>query len=380
MRIGLNVEQLFYRVPGGTGRYAARLASEMTRLFPDDEVVPFCAWHDRGDMQNVLGPLGLRKPASRFPLPRFALYESWHRVGMPPVGWAPALRQADVIHSPFVAVPPPSSKPLVVSVHDAGFAVHPESYTSRGRSFHELGVRVAARRADVVLTGSNAAADELVQYTPIPRERIRVTPYGVDHQAADPADVAATRQKFELAGTPFVLWVGTLEPRKNVGTLVAAFAEVARRTELPHALVLAGPQGWLSDDLISPQDQVSLGPRLRLVGRVTDSELRSLYAAADAFALPSRHEGFGIPTLEAMAQGTAVVCSDIPALREVSGGAARLVAPESTAEWADALSTVLGDRSERERLARAGLAWAAEFSWERTARETRAVYAELMSR
>lgn len=380
MRIGVNVEQLFYRVPGGTGRYAARLATELARLFPGDDVLPFCAWHDRSELQKVLQPLGLGRPASRFPLPRFGLYESWHRLGVPPVGWAPALRRADVVHSPFVAVPPASSKPLIVSVHDAGFAVHPESYTPRGRSFHELGVRVAARRADVVLTGSQAAADELVAHTPIPPDRIRVIPYGVDHEPPADGDVVAALGKFGLTGIPFVLWVGTLEPRKNVGTLVAAFTQMVRQTEIPHALVLAGPQGWLSEDLISADDQQALGERLRTVGRVSDSELRALYAAADVFALPSRHEGFGIPTLEAMAQGTAVVCSDIPALREVSGGAARLVPPASVDGWAEALTAVLSDRAERARLAAEGRARASEFSWERTARETRAVYAELISR
>lgn len=367
-------------MPGGTGRYTARLSSELGRLFPDDDVVPFCAWHHRADVERVLNPLGLSSPPARFALPRFALYESWHRAGIPPIGWLPALRRADLVHSPFVAVPPPSGKPLIVSVHDAGFAVHPESYTERGLSFHQRGVRVAARRADLVLTGSHAAADELVEHTPIPRHRIRVIPYGVDHEPAAPSDVEDTLAKFDLSGTPFVLWVGTIEPRKNVGTLVAAFAALARDTELPHSLVLAGPQGWLSEDLIGADDQRFLGRRLRVVGRVSDTELRALYAAADVFALPSRHEGFGIPTLEAMAQGTPVVCSDIPALREVSGGAARLVPPGLVDDWTEALTLILGDRSERDRLGAAGQAWAAEFSWARTARETRAVYADVIGR
>ena len=357
----------------------ARLASELSRHFPDDDLLPFCAWHGRSAVDAVLGPLGLRTAAARFPLPRFALYESWHRLGLPPVTWLPSVAPADVIHAPFVAVPPPASKPLVVSVHDAGFAIHPESYTDRGRAFHQTGVRVAARRADVVLTGSHAAAEELAAHTPIPRSRIRVIPYGVDHEPATPDEVVATLEKYGLAATPFVLWVGTLEPRKNVGTLVAAFARLSAATPLPHSLVLAGPQGWLSDDLIPAEAKASLGPRLRVVGRVDDTELRALYAAADVFALPSRHEGFGIPTLEAMAQGTPVVCSDIPALREVSGGAARLVPPASVPDWADALAEVLGDPAQRDRLARAGRAHAARFSWERTARETREVYRELAS-
>ncbi len=358
----------------------ARLASEMSRLFPEDDLLAFCAWHGRRALTSVLGPLGLRRPAARFPLPRFALYESWHRLGLPPVGLVPGLGRADLIHTPFVAVPPPASKPLVVSVHDAGFALHPESYTDRGLAFHRKGVEVAARRADVVLTGSLAAADELACHTPIDRSRIRVIPYGVDHLPATAEQIAAALEKFGLAGHPFVLWVGTLEPRKNVGTLVAGFAELARSTALPHLLVLAGPQGWLSEGLIAPEDQRSLGPRLRMVGRVDDTELRALYAAADLFTLPSRHEGFGIPTLEAMAQGTAVICSDIPALREVSGGAARLVAPASPDGWTEALVAILEDDAERRRLAEAGRQHAAEFSWERTARRTRDVYAEVMSR
>ncbi len=367
-------------MPGGTGRYVARLASELSRLFPDDEVLPFCAWHGETALQEVLGPLQLRAPAARFPLPRFALYESWHRLGAPAVGMIPSLRRAELIHAPFVAVPPPGSRPLVVSVHDAGFVIHPESYTDRGRAFHEMGVKVAARRADLVLTGSHAAADELAEHTPIERSRIRVIPYGVDHDRAAPEEIDSTRRKFGLSGTPFVLWVGTIEPRKNVGTLVSAFAALARDTELPHDLVLAGPQGWLSEDLISAADQQSLGSRLRIVGRVDDVELRALYAAADAFALPSRHEGFGIPTLEAMAQGTPVVCSDIPALREVSGGAARLVPAMSVDGWAEALAEVLGDEAARGRLGQEGLARAGQFSWERTARETRETYRELISR
>jgi glycosyltransferase involved in cell wall biosynthesis len=358
----------------------ARLVSELARLFPDDEVIPFTAWHDRRSLEATLGPLGLGAPAVRFPLPRVALYEAWHRIGAPPLDVSSRLRRADLVHAPFVAVPPRLRRPLVVSVHDAGFAIHPESYTDRGRKFHERGVRMAARRADLVLTGSDAAADELVEHTPIPRDRIRVIPYGVDHQPATPEEISTTLARFGLAATPFVLWVGTLEPRKNVGTLVAAFAELARRPGVEHSLVLVGPQGWLSEGLIAPADREALGPRLRLLGRVDDAELRALYASADVFALPSRHEGFGIPTLEAMAQATAVVCSDIPALREVAGGAARLVPVGSVDSWTDALAEVLGDRDVRDRLAEAGLRRAAAFSWERTALETRDAYVDVISR
>jgi alpha-1,3-rhamnosyl/mannosyltransferase len=175
-----------------------------------------------------------------------------------------------------------------------------------------------------------------------------------------------------------VLWVGSLEPRKNVGTLVAAFARLVASTAVPHRLVLAGPSGWLVEGLIPERERRRLGERIRVVGRVSDADLRALYGGADVFALPSRHEGFGLPALEAMVQGTPVLGADIPALREVTGGAARLVPADEVGAWHLALEALLGDDTGRTALAEAGRRWATRFSWERTVRETRAVYAELL--
>jgi alpha-1,3-rhamnosyl/mannosyltransferase len=144
-------------------------------------------------------------------------------------------------------------------------------------------------------------------------------------------------------------------------------------------LALVGPSGWLERDLVDPGDAGRLGDRLRRVGFVPDVELRALYAGARAFAFPSRHEGFGLPVLEAMAQGTPVVCADIPSLREVSGGAARLVAPGDADAWAAALADVLTDAEARQGLADAGRRRVAAFSWERTVRRTRDVYSEALA-
>jgi glycosyltransferase involved in cell wall biosynthesis len=355
----------------------------MAGEYSSDVVVPFLAWHSSTSIRSVLGRWGMDQAALarpvRLPAPRAALYEAWNAFSFPDPGiFARSLRHADLVHSPTPAVPP-VRRPLVVSVHDAGFALFPGSYTKRGLRFHTKAMQRVTERAGLVITSTRAARDEIVSCTPVPAERLRVVPLGIDHVQPGPGDVDRALARFDLAGAPYVLWVGSLEPRKNVGTLVRAFAEmVAADRSLSHRLVLVGPLGWLYEGIISGTDRAALGERLRPVGQVHETDLRCLYAGAAVFAFPSLHEGFGLPVLEAMAQGTPVVCSDLPVLREVAGEAALFVPPNDPEAWAAALSGLLLDQSACERLGAAGTAHAAPFSWERTARETHAVYEELL--
>jgi glycosyltransferase involved in cell wall biosynthesis len=381
VRIGLNVEQLLQPVPGGTGRYVAALA----RLLPGpgDAVVPFVARHRTAEVAAAYRRYGLEAagvpPPIVLGLPRPLLYDAWHLLGAPPPAWASAaLASCDLVHAPSPAVPPRGGRPLVVTLHDAAFELFPEAYPAHGRWFHRRGVAAAARRADLVITGSDAAAAEIVAHTPVPADRVRVVPDGVDHVVATDHEVGETLRRHRLDGVPYVLWVGTLEPRKNVGTLVRAFAGLVREGDVPHRLVLVGPTGWLERGLVTGDDRAVLGERLRALGRVPDAELRALYAGAEVFCLPSLHEGFGLPVLEAMVQGTAVVCADVPALREVAGGAARLVDPRRPDAWAEALGDLLTQPDRRAALVAKGRARAGEFSWERCAAATRALYAEVL--
>jgi alpha-1,3-rhamnosyl/mannosyltransferase len=184
-----------------------------------------------------------------------------------------------------------------------------------------------------------------------------------------------------------VFWLGSLEPRKNVAVLVSAFAQLlAAQPDLPHRLVLAGSSGWLEEGLVPPREQAVLRQRdrLRVLGPVPDDQLRALYAGAALFAFPSRHEGFGLPVLEAMAQGTPVLCADIPALREVAGGAARLVPPMDVEAWVAALGDLLEGAAHdpadiTQPMAAAGRARAASLSWERCIGSTHAVYTEALA-
>ncbi len=384
VRVAVNVEQLLYRPPGGIGRYTAKLVTLLPQLFPDDQVLAFTARHPRAQVEQAWRALGAAGEALplRLPLPRAALYEGWNTFGWPPLDrLAKGLAEVDVVHAPSVAVPPRGRAPLVVTVHDVAPALFPEAFPRHGRWFHARGLAATARRADLVITVSHSAAAEILAHSTISADRLRVVPNGVDHIEASADDIKAAVTGHGMAGAPYILWVGTMEPRKDVATLVQAFAAlVGSGRSAGHRLALAGPSGWLSDDLVPASVRERLGGAggpLRLLGTVGEADLRALYAGATLFALPSRHEGFGLPVLEAMAQGTAVVCSDIAALREVSGpGAARLVAPGDVDAWAEALAGLLADEAARDRLGEAGRAWSDNFSWQRTVRETRAVYAE----
>ena len=354
----------------------------MAGQFSADVMVPFLAWHSQAEVGAVFNRFELEEaglaPAVRLPLPRPLLFDAWNALAFPrPELFSAALRKVDIVHIPFPAAPPVKA-PLAVSVHDAGFALFPAAYPRRGLRYHDKALERVAQRADVVIAGSQAAAQEIVTHSPIGADKVRVVPYGVDHRRATATETETALHRYGLADAPYVFWVGSLEPRKNVGTLVRAFARLVEANSVPHRLVLAGPLGWLHQGLISDQERSLLGDRLRTLGFVNDADLRALYAGASLFAFPSLHEGFGIPVLEAMVQGAPVVCSDIASLEEVTGGAAILLPALDVERWAGVIGEVAADDERRSSLKAAGYLRASQFSWEKTAGETHAIYEELV--
>jgi glycosyltransferase involved in cell wall biosynthesis len=374
VRVAVNVEQLLHEAPGGIGRYTA----ELLRLLPAQgvDVTPFTARHPRADITRALHAHDLDglEPVV-LPLPAALLYDAWHVLGV--AGPARRVAPVDLLHAPSPAVPPTGGVPLVVTVHDAAPLVMPDAFTKRGVRFHRQGFAAAAKRARLVVAVSEFCADEVATHTAIARERIRVVANGVDRDRATAEAVHKARLIYSIDDQPYVFWAGTFQPRKNVRVLLDAFARLDP-SAVPHRLVLAGPPGWKPDDADAEVAR-ALGDRVRLLGPVHREQLFPLFAGADLLAFPSRHEGFGIPVLEAMAQETPVLCSDIPALREVAGDAARFVASDDVDAWVDALTDLLADAAARSALVAAGTARVANYSWERCARETAGVYREALN-
>jgi glycosyltransferase involved in cell wall biosynthesis len=374
VRVAVNVEQLLHEAPGGIGRYTA----ELLRLLPAQgvDVTPFTARHAHDEVMRALHAQGLDglDPVV-LPLPAALLYDAWHVLGV--AGPARRVAPVDLLHAPSPAVPPTGGVPLVVTVHDAAPLVMPDAFTKRGVRFHRQGFAAAAKRAGLVIAVSEFCADEVVTHTAIDRDRIRVVPNGVDRDRATAAAVKKARLIYAIDDLPYVFWAGTFQPRKNVRVLLDAFSRLDPAI-VPHRLVLAGPPGWKPDDA-DAEVVAGLGDRIRLLGPVHREQLFPLFAGADLYALPSLHEGFGIPALEAMAQETPVLCSDIPALREVAGDAARFVPATDVGAWVTAFYDLLGDDAARAALVAAGTVRVANYSWERCARETAAVYREALN-
>ncbi|MDA3038136.1 MAG: glycosyltransferase family 1 protein [Actinomycetota bacterium] len=361
-RVAVTAEPFWHKVPGGTARAILRIAEALL----DDgrfEIAGVAARHSK----SALAAVELPFPVHHYSVPRPALYESWHRLGLFPV--EQVLGPVDLIWAAAMAVPPASS-PLVVSVHDLDFLEHPERLSARGRRFFPKAWQAARERADLLVCPTELVAEDIVGRG-IDRDRVRVTPLGVELVDVTAEQVAEVRARLALP-EEFVLWVGTIEPRKNLRNLVAA---MSRLPDIP--LVVAGPDGWVIDDadLLVP-----LGSRAVRVGRVAETDLHALYAAASVFAFPSLAEGFGLPVLEAMAQGTPVVTSAGTATEEVAGGAAVLVDPHDPEAIAAGVRSILDDDDLASRLRLAGPRRAAERTWASTAAGYAAAFDDVLGR
>jgi alpha-1,3-rhamnosyl/mannosyltransferase len=288
---------------------------------------------------------------------------------------------ADVLLAALTIGPVRGDVPMVSVVHDITAWTDPRWHQNRTLvGFAPLWEKTVERAARLLCV-SEATARELLRVYPETRERVRVVRNGVDAEFAPSTDAAAreeTRRR-HAAGRPYILYLGTLEPRKNVGILVEACERLwSKRADLPD-LVLAGGAGWKTSALFDRIERSPFRKRIHMPGYATRAVARDLYQAAEVFAYPSLAEGFGLPVLEAMACGVPVVASTAEALREVAGDAALFADPGDPAAFARAIERVSEDAATRARLRAAGLAQAAMFSWEACARGTVAVLAEAAS-
>jgi glycosyltransferase involved in cell wall biosynthesis/ubiquinone/menaquinone biosynthesis C-methylase UbiE len=374
MKIAIDIS-LALGESAGVGSYTRGLLEGLAAIDPDNEYILY---------SYLDFP---QSPLATFPQqPNFSLRilqvagEHWERMwsqaDLPP---KEALDAVHVLHSPFFNAPKEHHGALVVTIYDVSFLLQPQFHTEANRLHCLQGTLNAALYADRIIAISTQTKKDLIDYFSMPEERIRVIHEAPRKIYSPECDVEVIRGVLERFGIfhNFILFVGSLEPRKNLRTLLQAYAAYIMRHAGEELLVVAGGKGWLSDDLSQVVAERGLAKRVKFLGYVQEADLRVLYSAAKLFVYPSIYEGFGLPPLEAMACGAPVITSNTSALPEVVGDAAFLVDPHDGEALYQAMERVLCDHDLRARMRRQSLARATLFSWERTAEETLAVYEDV---
>ena len=373
MRIAIDYTSAV-RQAAGIGRYTRGLVSAATQL-------------DQGNQYVLLVAGGGSQPPSPFPIAANVTYRPipasdralailWHRLQLPLFAdaWAGG---ADIFHSPDFTLPPLWRAKGILTVHDLTFMHYPSCAPPGLVAYLNSAVPRSVRRARLILADSESTKRDIVELLGTPPSKVRVVYAGVgpEFKPVTQVDVlAGVRARYSLAW-PFVLNVGTLEPRKNHLRLIRSFAQL-----LPHhpdlRLVLVGGKGWLYEDVQAEVARLNLEDRVVFPGFVADADLPALYSLASVFAYPSLYEGFGLPVLEAMACGTPVVCSNASSLPEVAGDAALLVDPTDVDALARALDQALNDQPLRQAMRIRGQSQAARFTWSAAARTLLDAYHE----
>ena len=372
MRIGVDVTALPPR-PVGAGNYIihfTRALAEQTEAEQlDVELLIF--------VQSARVPLLGVEPSARVSLvslpdqapPRRLL---WEQTTLPALARRCKL---DLLHSLHYTMPVLAPCPVVVTFHDMTFFLFPNLHLLPKRIFFQNFIRFSARRAAALLSVSESTRQDSIRLLGLSPDRITTTPLGVTAGFAPVRDTIAlnaVRQKYRLPER-FVLYVGLLEPRKNVPALLRAFQRIS--AAFPgYQLVLAGRQGWMYEQVFQLVESLGLKERVCFTGYVDGEDLPALYSLADVFVYPSFYEGFGLPVLEAMACGVPVITSRVSSLPEIAGDAAVLLDPDHEDGLAGALERLLSDPAERAWRSARGIEQARIFTWDRTARLTWPVY------
>lgn len=361
---------------GGIGRYTRELIAALAAEDNQTPYLLFAAGQQIGRLTAPPGPNFTWKPA-RLDAEWFA--RLWHRAHAPiPIEWWTG--PISLLHAPDFTLPPVRrGTRTVLTVHDLSFIRSPETATPQLRAYLNSVVPRSVARADYILADSAATGRDLIDLYHTPPEKISVLYSGVESRFSridDQAVLGAARGRYKLGDEPYILGVGTVQPRKNYERLVEAFHRLARSDI---RLVIVGGKGWLDDPLYARIDALGLRDRVVMAGFVDDADLPALYSGARVFAFPSLYEGFGLPPLEAMACGVPVVSSNTSSLPEVVGDAALCVDPYNVDELAEALDLAIHDETLRRSLIDKGYRRVRQFTWAAAARQLRELYTRLLA-
>lgn len=364
MRIGIDCRVLMSNSVG-VKLYTYNLVKALTELDADDSYRLYYHYFLKHGYEPYLPDTG-NAEAARNPIPN-SLYPVIKRAFSP---WY-FTGAVEVFHAPtatFDEYVPKEAPPLVVTLHDIAYRLFPGIQTADFRAYYNYHIGRAVEYASRIITISDSTARDIEEHFPRSYGKITTVYNGVDHAMFD-GDSGDSLYNF-----PYFLFVSTIEPRKNIVFLIKAFERIIGGSGLPHRLVLAGGKGWLSESIYEAADKSTMRDRIVFTGSVPYETLVNLYKHAGLFLFPSLYEGFGLTPLEAQAAGIPVISSNRSSLPEVLGDGAILLDPDDIGAWAEAAIKVIEDSELREELIRKGSDNAAGFTWERTARETRAVY------
>lgn len=354
---------------GGPRTYAVQILDQFARL---DHRHEFLVLTDRAAVFSRMPGVQVVE----VPLRRRSLVPWWDYVAVPAT-----LRRHRVrlYHNTRAAIPWRCPCRAMMTVHDLAPFIFPETFAFRQRLYLQWSARGGAKRAEMILTVSEHSRSDILRMMDVPPERVRVVYNGITGQfrvIRDDARLEAFRRRYRIA-SPVLLYLGTIQPRKNVDVIIRAFARLKKERRIPHRLYIVGRKGWLTDGLEDLAARLCVHDDVVFTGAAPDDDLPLFFNVADVFINPSSYEGFGLTLLEAMACGAPVVTSDVSSIPEVVGDAALTVNPTDADEVAGAVDRLLSDPALRTRCVERGLARAARFTWQAAAEQILAVYDEL---
>jgi len=369
MKIGINGIPLTKRLTG-VGFYTYNLLLNLAKLFPETEYDLFLP-------RRSLVPLNLPNLKPIFcPFVKGIIWEQTR------LSHECRRRGVDLLHCTNYIVPIISQTPIVLTIHDLAVLRYPQTHPWKRRFKHQLLLRRSIEKAKLIIAVSRFTAQEISSIFHFPGERVKVVYEGVSpffFPWKDEDRLNQIRKRYNLP-SKFILYVGTLEPRKNISSLLLAFEMLKSQRKFPHKLVITGDKGWIYGEIIKTWKRMEIKREVIFTGYIPIADLPGLYGLAQLFVYPSIYEGFGLPPLEAMACGTPVVVSNGSSLPEVVGEAGIIVDPKRPESICQGMERVLGNSSLQSQLRDKGLKRVKEFTWEKTAQMTQKIYEEVLSR
>jgi glycosyltransferase involved in cell wall biosynthesis len=376
--VKIGIDGNFFGISTGIGQYTSYLIDTLARLVSPDFEILLLLRHNYPSADLPSGCRIVRAPSANR-LIWANLYAAW-------IIWRKGL---DLYHAlDNLSLPlfwPKGRTRYVITIHDIIPLLFPEGVRPRHRYYFRFAMRRIIQLADAIIVDSENTKSAILQHFNVSEEKLNVIYLGVDGSRFQPIDdqeyIKKVHKRYGIGPHPYILFVGNIEPRKNLSSLIHAFAELVQsgifKPEIQ--LIIAGAQGPLAGDLLSLPSQLGLGDKVLFPGVIMDVDLPALYSGASLFVFPSHHEGFGFPVLEAMSCGTPVITSNVSSLPEIAGDAAILVDPNGVHDISEAMLKLLTNDMLREEMIQKGFDRARRFSWEETARQTLRVYERIFA-